>query len=157
MVDSTTGPLFGTRSQVPSLIESFASQDNSQSTSKDASQSSIEQQLAAAAATPPSPRSSFAPQVERSDLAKRIHGSRTSHSDLQVPTSSPQASNGQLYRVDTSVGQKRTSSGHVKTPSSSVSISPIDGAVRGHSRQTSSTSVISEVCILRLIYQHLLM
>ena len=50
------------------------------------------------------------------------------------------------FRVDSTLGQKRTASGHVKSPSSATSLSPSGGgASRGHSRQTSASSTIGEV------------
>ena len=48
------------------------------------------------------------------------------------------------YQVDTTVGQKRTASGHVKN-GSGITPSPIARSARGHSRNLSATSQISDV------------
>lgn len=50
----------------------------------------------------------------------------------------------------TTHGQKRTSSGHIKSPSLSLSISPVDVVPKGHSRHTSTASNGSQVGEVRI-------
>lgn len=63
---------------------------------------------------------------------------------LTAPDQAPH-STANKHKVGSTLGQKRTSSGHVKSPSLSLSTSPVDIVSRGHSRHTSTASNSSQV------------
>ncbi|MCJ1478078.1 hypothetical protein MMC13_006753 [Lambiella insularis] len=153
--NDTANLAYAPNSQSSSSDESLMSQESQpQRISQDTSQSSLEQ-----AQQPPS---SSAPSHERpgsgtpsisSDRARPQDPPLTakeSNSRLQpaLPALDVHGGLSGEYHADTLLGQKRTASGHVKSPGSSLATSPVDAVGKGHSRNASSNTQIGEVSIL---------
>lgn len=108
--------------------------------------------------SPPSSQSVPAIQDEHDKLLNGTSGLTNTNSasippqDISLSNNSLASRNG-VYKVDTTLGQKRTANGQVKSPGSGQSTSPIEPVVRGHSRHTSSTSQISDVSRNRYPYK----
>lgn len=138
------------------VTDTSSSVPTSQSSSLNASQPPQTQSSSDTSHSNPSNQSS-----QQDDLPHALFSQTREHTaipvpprDLRLTTSLPEQHDSKVngshaisrnHGDETSHGQKRTASGHVKTPSSSLPTSPEDGVTLGHSRQTSTASATSQI------------
>ena len=143
------------------------SQVNIQSTSQDTLQSSPEQPNGINGLFPSSQTSigsQIPPHITKNG-DHMISGPMRCQEHLSRPSTSDSrsaASGSSTFRIDTTVGQKRTASGYVKSPASATSISPDESSEITRSRRTSAsshmgTSQLAEVRYLPPDQSHRLM
>ncbi|MCJ1358392.1 MAG: hypothetical protein MMC33_008392 [Icmadophila ericetorum] len=149
--------------QLGTIADASSSVPNSQSSSLDASQASQTVSSNNTSQSIPSNQSSqqddpphCVPTQSRDRVAIPAPP-RDLHLTTSIPTENdsksqarPISLNGahgtnRNHADEISHGQKRTASGHVKTPSSSLPTSPEDGVALGHRRHTSTASATSQV------------
>ena len=132
-------------SQASNSTESAASQlSQYQFASQNTSQSSLEHPIqsgreVAHVHSAPVPTDKTAVHAYPQDPTQTFKGDRAKVQPI-LPALDVSQSVQQGYRTHGAHGQKRTASGHVKTPSSSQTTSPVDAAQFGHSRRHSAAS-----------------
>ncbi|MCJ1403837.1 hypothetical protein MMC11_007060 [Xylographa trunciseda] len=139
-------------SQTSSSENSIASQESQQApTSQDTSQSSIDHLQQLQNASPLSQTHSLGGSLPATlvDINRPHSSLAVKDSDVRLHTTLTTLHPGGVphagYASDAVHGQKRTASGHVKSASSSLATSPIEGLGKSHSRNVSTASAGTQI------------
>lgn len=149
ILDTIPDPTFPHDSQTSSGSDSSASQaSHTLFNLKDASQSSVEQGISQEASLtlyPPAFIQSSPAMISNGNGQDQPRWAAAGSHQTKARSSTIDAQDAMkpLHSVETTHGQKRTASGHVKSPS--LPISPSNSVPRGHSRKASTASNSSQI------------